>query len=82
MPLPPISVLVACGSIVTSIKSSWELSRMLKRKKLEKSLVRDSDLLLETLTNAYLCGDMSKHEYDEWYDRFLTSLAINDGITP
>ncbi|KAJ4421553.1 hypothetical protein N0V82_003691 [Gnomoniopsis sp. IMI 355080] len=78
MPLPPIATIAACGSVITSIKSSWELSRMLKRKEAEKRIDSQGRALLKDLRDAYLDGYMTRRSFDKWYDRYLGALAEKD----
>ncbi|KAF3762791.1 hypothetical protein M406DRAFT_333163 [Cryphonectria parasitica EP155] len=78
MPLPPITTIAACGSIMTAVKSGWELSRMIKKKDAEKRLDQYARALLKDLRSVHLDGLMNRRTFDQWYDRFLGALAEKD----
>lgn len=78
MPLPPIATIAACGSIMTAVKSGWELSRMIKKKDAENQLESYARSLLKDLRNVHLDGLMDRKSFDRWYDRFLGALAEKD----
>ncbi|CAN8099738.1 unnamed protein product [Discula destructiva] len=78
MPVPAIATVAACGSLITAVKSSWELSRMLKRKEQEKRVESQGRVILKDLRDAYLDGYMNRKSFDKWYDRYLGAIAEKD----
>ncbi|POS76505.1 hypothetical protein DHEL01_v205096 [Diaporthe helianthi] len=80
MALAPVATVAACGSILTAVKSGWELSRMIKKKDLEKRLDKEAKVVVRDLQNAYLDGLMSERSFEKWYDRVVGALAEKDGM--
>ncbi|EJT76096.1 hypothetical protein GGTG_06020 [Gaeumannomyces tritici R3-111a-1] len=79
--LPKIAAVATCGSVITAVKTSWELSRMVRKKRAETTIAEDSDevvQLAEDLQVAYSDGLLTRRERDEWYDRLLTGVAEKD----
>lgn len=79
MALAPVATVAACGSILTAVKSGWELSRMIKKKDLEKRLDKEAKTVVRDLQNSYLDGLMSERSFEKWYDRVVGALAEKDG---
>lgn len=79
MALAPVATVAACGSILTAVKSGWELSRMIKKKDLEKRLDKEARTVVRDLQGAYLDGLMSERSFEKWYDRIVGALAEKDG---
>lgn len=73
-----LATFAACGSIVTSIKSGWELRRMLRRKIEAKECEGEAPYVFRRLRQAYLDGFMSVQEYELWYERFLVAKVEKD----
>lgn len=73
-----LATVAACGSIVTSIKSSWELSRMVKKKKEAKECDDEAPYVFRRLRRAYYDGLMSTAEYELWYEKFLVAKVEKD----
>lgn len=82
MPLPPVATIAACGSILTAVKSGWELSRMIKKKDLEKRLDKEAKSVMKELQKTYRDGLMTDSSFDKWYDRILGALADKDSTWP
>ncbi|KAI3392943.1 hypothetical protein diail_4960 [Diaporthe ilicicola] len=80
MAVAPIATIAACGSILTAVKSGWELSRMIKKKDLEKRLDKEARTVVRDLQNTYLDGLMSERSFEKWYDRLVGALAEKDGM--
>ncbi|KAK3935827.1 ribosome assembly protein 4 [Diplogelasinospora grovesii] len=79
MPVPvALATLAATGSIVTSIKSGWELRRMIKRKTEEKEAEEEAPYVFRKLVRAYQAGLLSDAEYDIWYEKFLVAKVERD----
>ncbi|KAL2134991.1 hypothetical protein VTI74DRAFT_10126 [Chaetomium olivicolor] len=73
-----LATFAACGSIVTSIKSSWELRRMIKRKQEAKECDEEAPNVFRRLRRAYYDGLMSATEYEQWYEKFLIAKVEKD----
>lgn len=83
MPLPvALATVAACGSIVTSIKSGWELRRMIKRKQEAKECDEEAPYVFRRLRRAYYDGIMSVQEYEQWYEKFLVAKVDKDRELP
>jgi ribosome assembly protein 4 len=77
-----LATVAACGSIVTSIKSSWELRRMVKRKQEAKECEEEAPYIFRRLRRAYIEGLMSTLEYEQWYEKFLVAKVEKDCKLP
>ncbi|KAK4200046.1 hypothetical protein QBC40DRAFT_174781 [Triangularia verruculosa] len=73
-----LATVAACGSIVTSIKSSWELRRMVKRKKEQHEADDEAPYVFRKLRQAYYDGLMTAPEYEHWYEKFLVAKVEKD----
>ncbi|KAK4132762.1 hypothetical protein BT67DRAFT_443444 [Trichocladium antarcticum] len=73
-----LATVAACGSIVTSIKSSWELRRMIKRKAEAKESDEEAPYIFRRLRRAYYDGLMGTQEYEQWYEKFLVAKVEKD----
>lgn len=77
-----LATVAACGSIVTSIKSSWELRRMIKKKKESKECDEEAPYIFRRLRRAYYDELMSAQEYEQWYEKFLVAKVEKDSEFP
>ena len=73
-----LATVAACGSIVTSIKSSWELRRMVKKKKEMHEADDEAPYVFRKLRKAYYDGLMTPSEYEQWYEKFLVAKVEKD----
>lgn len=73
-----LATVAACGSIVTSIKSSWELRRMVKKKKEQNECDDEAPYVFRKLRRAYYDGLMTASEYEHWYEKFLVAKVERD----
>jgi len=73
-----LATAAACGSLVTSIKSSWELRRMIKRKQEAKECEEEAPYVFRRLRRDYYDGLMGTAEYEQWYERFLVAKVEKD----
>ncbi len=73
-----LATLAAGGSLVTSIKSSWELRRMIKKKQEAKECDEDAPYIFRRLRRAYYDGLMGATEYEQWYEKFLVAKVEKD----
>ncbi|KAG7292791.1 hypothetical protein NEMBOFW57_002834 [Staphylotrichum longicolle] len=73
-----LATFAARGSIVTSIKSSWELRRMIKRKQEAKECDEEAPYIFRRLRRAYYDGLMGVSEYEQWYEKFLVAKVEKD----
>lgn len=82
LPIAPIVTLAACGSLLTAVKSGWELTQLLKEKEVEKQFRRDAQYARDDLRE--LCGNgvLTKDDFKLWYNKLLSALATEDGIQP
>lgn len=68
-----LATVAACGSLVTTMKSSWELSRMLRQKRNQRQAEEDAVLVYRSLRRALYSGRMSDREYDHWFEQLLVA---------
>ncbi len=73
-----LATMAATGSLVTSIKSSWELRRMIKKKQEAKECDEDAPYVFRRLRRAYYDGLMGAAEYEQWYEKFLVAKVEKD----
>ncbi|KAL2021379.1 hypothetical protein VTK56DRAFT_7244 [Thermocarpiscus australiensis] len=73
-----LATMAACGSLVTSFKSGWELRRMVKRKQEQKECDEEAPQVFRRLRRAYYDGLMSTLEYEQWYEKFLVAKVEKD----
>ena len=76
-----LATMAACGSLVTSVKSSWELSRMVRRKLEEEDIHEEAHIVHRKLRKAYFAGVMSGSEYDKWYEKCLLAKVEKDSMS-
>ncbi|KAL2259548.1 hypothetical protein VTK26DRAFT_6731 [Humicola hyalothermophila] len=74
MPHPVIIV----ASFLTTIKSAWELSRMVREKRAAKNLKTDTKSTLVLLKRAYHKGLLLEREFDRLFERLMRAEAHND----
>lgn len=75
-----LAMIVACGSLVTSAKSAWELSRMIKRKLNEVHVIEDAWRIEDELEKAVKNGLLSAEEYQEWYETLVIAKSEQSGM--
>ena len=63
-----IATAAACGSLVTTIKSSWELSRMVRQKRDARQAEEVAERVYRVLRRELRSGRMSSKDYDHWFD--------------
>lgn len=68
-----LATAAACGSLVTTMKSSWELSRMIRQKRNQRQAEEDAVRVYRGLRRALHSGRMSDKEYDHWFEKFLVA---------
>ncbi|SPQ18462.1 bb3dfcd9-adbe-487d-907c-98e614cb935b [Thermothielavioides terrestris] len=73
-----LATVAACGSLVTSLKSGWELRRMIKRKQEERECDEEAPYVFRRLRRAYYEGLMNSAEYEHWYEKFLLAKVEKD----
>ncbi|KAL2180614.1 uncharacterized protein P884DRAFT_237472 [Thermothelomyces heterothallicus CBS 202.75] len=73
-----LATMAACGSLVTSLKSSLELRRMLQREKEGRECEEVAPRVFRRLRRAYCDGLMSTAEYELWYEKFLMAKVEKD----
>ncbi|KAK3329910.1 hypothetical protein B0H66DRAFT_41147 [Apodospora peruviana] len=79
MPVPGmLATFAAVGSLVTSVKSGWELRRMVRRKQEQYVAEDEAPFVFRRLRRAHRNGLMDDFEYEEWYEKFLIAKAERD----
>ncbi|KAI1841734.1 hypothetical protein JX265_013715 [Neoarthrinium moseri] len=69
----PVATYLAAGSLITAVKSSWELSRMVRKKLRVKKTEKLAADAFVNLRRAFLRGLISSGQYRQFYD--LISVA-------
>ena len=77
-----LATVAACGSIITSMKASWEFSRMIRQKREENAAEDLAGGVYRRLRKAYQVGLMTDGEYDHWYEKFLVAKVEKDRKSP
>jgi hypothetical protein len=77
---PPINSLLAYGSLLTAIKSGWELSRMLRRKLEDIRLSRLGANTRQSLSRALHSGCIDLFEYYKYQELIQFAENREDGI--
>lgn len=79
MALPPsIASFVALAGLVTVVKSSWELTRMVRKKHDERETYITAEQLSSRLRRAYREDRITKEQYDRWYKKLYIAVADED----
>jgi len=73
-----LATAAACGSIVTTMKSGWELSRMIRQKRDRKRAEEDAVRVYRSLRRALHSGRVSNKEFDHWFEKFLVAESENN----
>jgi ribosome assembly protein 4 len=73
-----LATVAACGSIVTSIKSGWELRRMIKKKQEASECDEEAPGIFRRLRRDYYAGLLTTAEYEQWYEKFLVAKVEKD----
>ena len=79
MPVPVVlASCAAVGSLITSVKSGWELRRMIKRKQEQFVAEDEAPFIFRRLRRAHREGILNDREYEDWYEKFLIARAEKD----
>jgi hypothetical protein len=73
-----LATAAACGSLITSVKSGWELSRMVRKKAEEQHFDDDAGSVYRKLRRAYENGYMKPDDYDRWHENWLVAKSEKD----
>lgn len=68
-----LATAAACGSLVTTVKSGWELSRMIRQKQDQRRAEEVAQRVYRSLRRALHSGLISDTEYDHWFGKFLVA---------
>ena len=74
-----LATAAACGSLVTTMKSGWELSRMIRQKRDQRQAEEDAVRIYRSLRRALHAGRMSDKEHDHWFEKSLIAEAERNG---
>ncbi|KAB5514940.1 hypothetical protein GE09DRAFT_1231713 [Coniochaeta sp. 2T2.1] len=75
---PAITMIAAWCSVFTSVKSVWELSRMVRNKLDERVFYDKARIVYCNLKEVHQYGLMNNKDFDLWYDRFLAAEGSKD----
>lgn len=79
MPLPPtLAYLTACASLLTAIKSGWELSRMIKKQLKERVIQEQANQLFASVCEAYDEKKICLRDYHYWKRRISVAAEEKD----
>ncbi|KAK4243627.1 hypothetical protein C7999DRAFT_18048 [Corynascus novoguineensis] len=70
--------IIVIASFLTTIRSMWELSRMVREKRAAKTLRTDVKSILVLLQRAYRKGLLREREFDYLFERLMRVEAHND----
>lgn len=71
--------IIVIASFLTTIKSTWVLSRMVREKRAAKTLKTEAKSTYALLQRAYRKGLLLEREFDYLFERLLRAEAYNDG---
>lgn len=77
----PINHYLAFGSLVTAVKSGWELSRMLRKKFEDIRLNKLAANARQGLNRAFYSGCIDHYEYYKYQELISFAEAHEDGMT-
>ncbi|KAK4148460.1 hypothetical protein C8A00DRAFT_19713 [Chaetomidium leptoderma] len=69
---------IVVASFLTTIKSAWELSRMVRQKRAAKSPKTEIKSTYVLLQRAYRKGLLLEREFDYLFERLMWAEAHND----
>ena len=78
MILPAVATLAACASFITAAKSTWELSRMVRRKQIEHAANTAGACAVRRLRIAHRNDLINDREYDKWYEIIMLAIVRRD----
>ncbi|KAL2199485.1 hypothetical protein P885DRAFT_58860 [Corynascus similis CBS 632.67] len=70
--------IIVIASFLTTIRSTWELSRMVREKRAAKTLRTDTKNTLVLLKRAYRKGLLLEREFDYLFERLMRAETHND----
>jgi len=70
--------IIVIASFLTTIKSTWELSRMVRKKRTAKALTTEAKRTYVLLKQAYGKGLLLEREFDNLFERLMRAEAHND----
>ncbi|KAK4148874.1 hypothetical protein C8A00DRAFT_19371 [Chaetomidium leptoderma] len=70
--------IIVIASFLTTIKSTWELSRMVRRKRAAKTLTTEAKSIYVLLKQAYSKELLLEREFDYLFKRLMRAEAHND----
>ncbi|KAK4118605.1 hypothetical protein N657DRAFT_685083 [Parathielavia appendiculata] len=70
--------IIVIASFLTAIRSTWELSRMVREKRAAKTLKTEAKSTLVLLQQAYRKGLLLEREFDYLFERLMRAEACND----
>jgi hypothetical protein len=71
--------IIVIASFLTTIKSTWELSRMVRKRRAAKALTTEAKSTYVLLKQAYNKGQLREREFDSLFERLMRAEAHNDG---
>jgi len=71
--------IIVIASFLTTIKSTWELSRMVRKRRAAKALTTKAKSTYALLKQAYNKGQLREREFDSLSERLMRAEAHNDG---
>jgi hypothetical protein len=74
--------IIVISSFLTAIRSTWELSRMVREKRAVKTLKTEAKNTLVLLQRAYRKGLLLERQFDYLFERLMRAEACNDGRCP
>ncbi|KAL2168263.1 hypothetical protein VTG60DRAFT_231 [Thermothelomyces hinnuleus] len=71
-------LIIVIASFLTTIKSTWELSRIVRKKRAGKTLETEAKSTYILLQHAYRKGLLLEREFDNLFERLMRTEAYND----
>ncbi|KAK4206432.1 hypothetical protein QBC37DRAFT_393461 [Rhypophila decipiens] len=72
--------IIIIASLLTTIRSTWELSHIVRKRRATKALKTETKSTYEILQRAYRRGLLLEREFDDLFERLMCAEAHNNRI--
>lgn len=70
--------IIIIASLLTTIRSTWELSHIVRKRRTTKALKTETKNTYEILQRAYRRGLLLEREFDDLFERLMRAEAHNN----
>ncbi|KAK3312463.1 hypothetical protein B0H66DRAFT_506041 [Apodospora peruviana] len=72
--------IIIIASLLTTIRSTWELSHIVRKTRATKALKTEAKSTYEILQRAYRRGLLLEREFDDLFERLMCAEAHNNRV--